>query len=92
MLLLWSGDPALRTTVLEKKKEARKGTQAPGFLEGEGLAAISLADRCPPEAGLGCQAPHRAQFGPALLEGPDQDSQALQLQRHTASLINRLGH
>ena len=56
MLLLWSGDPAVRTAVLEEDEEAETGARPP--ISGrERDWRSSLADSCSPKAGLECQGP-----------------------------------
>lgn len=78
MLLLWSGDPGVRTAVLEEDEEAESGAR-PLISGKERDWRSSLADSCSPEAGLGCQGPccecmdqlgWRAQTGTSTLRSP----------------------
>ena len=98
MLLLWSGDPAVRTAVLEEDEEAETGARPP--ISGkERDWRSSLADSCCPKAGLGAKV-HAVRVpgsmpcecGPAGPDSPHRDSQALQPQRGPVSLLHRLGH
>ena len=54
MLLLWSGDPAVRTAVLEEDEEAETGA-GPPISRKERDWRSSLADSCCPKAGLGAR-------------------------------------